>query len=362
MSADATSFDLRGYLIRTFLLATVGALAGEVIALWVEAQLLVPTTSSLVTALGGGALPLDVLSLLQGLPGLLRLAVESIFVPGMRLTLAGAELMLLLLAELLLIMLPVAIASLAFALQASRRISALQAAHDEERRRAEEQRNLVVADMAHDLRTPITSIVGLSQALADGMVTDQAQRQECLRTISSEASTVSDMVTLLLEYSQLDSTDFRLQLARVDLAELLRQVAAATYATAEREGMFLAAHVPEEPCWIQADATQLHRVCANLVANAIRHNPRGTTIGISLELRGDVALASVADTGVPLDQSLQELLRPFSRGDASRASEGFGLGLSVAKRICDMHGFGFTLRQPAGAYTKAFIVTCPLAE
>ena len=298
MSADATSFDLRGYLIRTFLLATVGALAGEVIALWVEAQLLVPATSSLVTALGGGALPLDVLSLLQGLPGLLRLAVESIFVPGMRLTLAGAELMLLLLAELLLIMLPVAIASLAFALQASRRISALQAAHDEERRRAEEQRNLVVADMAHD----------------------------------------------------------------VDLAELLRQVAAATYATAEREGMFLAAHVPEEPCWIQADATQLHRVCANLVANAIRHNPRGTTIGISLELRGDVALASVADTGVPLDQSLQELLRPFSRGDASRASEGFGLGLSVAKRICDMHGFGFTLRQPAGAYTKAFIVTCPLAE
>ena len=353
--------DLRGYLMRTFLVACACAALAEAAVFQVLDRLVAPAVAQLVGSLleGIGA-QATTTQLLAALPRLLMSFGLSFLSPAERPAPATSGILLLLLFMLALVIAPVAIAAFAYALLVDRKIKAVQATYDEERRQQERSRNLIIADLAHDLRTPITSIAGLSQALADGMVKEDEKRHEYLETIAQRAYGVSDMVTLLLEYTQLDSEGFRLNRARVDLAELLLEVAAQAYPDAEREGILVVADIPERPCPIYADDAQLRRVFSNLVTNAIRHNPRGTTIAVGLEVRSDLALASVADTGEPISESMAELLRPFSRGDASRSTQGFGLGLSVAKRISDMHGFGFALRQPAGAYTKSFVVSCPI--
>ena len=354
--------DLKGYLVKAFLITCALAALAEVVVFRVEDTLLAPVASALVSSVGSEVAQETALGLISSLPHLLaELFLGARGLAGALRPEADALVALLVLMQAL-VLLPIVVAAVVFAVLVDRRVRSVQEAYARERRREERERNLVVADLAHDLRTPITSIAALSQALADGVVTEPGRRQEYLRTISRKALAVGDMVSLLVEYAQLDSEGFHLERRRCDLAELLLEVAAGAYADAEREGVLVVADVPDRPCPILADPTQLARVFSNLVANAVRHNPRGTTVAVSLERRGAVALASVADTGVPLPEPASELLRPFSRGDSSRSTKGFGLGLSVAKRISDKHGFGFALRPPAGAYTTAFVVSCPVLE
>ncbi len=354
--------DLKGYLVKAFLVTCALTALAEVAVFQVEDRLLAPVASALVSSVGSEVAQKSALGLISRLPRLLAELVLGSQGPADALRPEADGLVALLLLMQALALLPIVVAAVVFAFLVDGRVRAVQEAFARERRREEQERNLVVADLAHDLRTPVTSITALSQALADDVVSEPERRREYLRTISHKALAVGDMVNLLVEYAQLDSEGFRLERRRCDLAELLLEVAAEAYADAEREGVLVVADVPERPCPILADPTQLTRVFSNLVANAVRHNPCGTTVAVSLERRGTVALASVADTGTPLPEPTSELLRPFSRGDSSRSTKGFGLGLSVAKRISDKHGFGFALRQPAGAYTKAFVVSCPILE
>lgn len=357
--AERDPYDLRVYLTRAFLLVALCVVVGELAVMWLEGAFLAPTLAGYVGSLASDLTSASPLELAALLPRALLALAQSALVPG---TAVGTTAVALLLAALMvaLALLPLLAGALAFGLVVNRRVGEAQRRRDEERRETERQRNLVVADMAHDLRTPVTSIVGLSQALADGMVGDPADQRRALEAIGSKAREVSDLAGLLLDYTQLDSQGFDLHPARLDLAQLLLQVAAAAYTDAEAAGMVLEARVGEEPCWVVADGRQLGRVFANLVANAIRHNRPGTTVCVSLTRRTGLAVASVADDGAEISTPPDELFRPFSRGDAARGEGGgHGLGLSIAKRVCDMHGFGIALVQPYGMWTKAFVVTCP---
>ena len=106
---------------------------------------------------------------------------------------------------------------------------------------------------------------------------------------------------------------------------------------------------------------QLGRVVANLLTNAVRHNRTGIEIALLLVREAGVAYVIVADTGEPIAGDPTELFQPFSRGDAARSSSGgSGLGLSICKRVADLHGYDLTLVQPYGRFTKAFALRCPV--
>lgn len=253
---------------------------------------------------------------------------------------------------------PVMLGALAFARMTERRIAAEQEARNAERAQYFRRRNLMISDMAHDLRTPVMGISGLAQALADGMVPDEVTRQRYLRSITAKADKMADLVNVLFDFVQLDSEGFRLDRKNVDLPQLLLREAAAAYTDVEDAGMELRVEVPEDPLTVFADERQLGRVVANLIANAVRHNGSGTVITLALGRRAGVADVVVADTGAPITQDVRELFEPFARGDAARSGGGSGLGLSIAKTVVDMHGYQLHLVQPYGTYTKAFVVTC----
>lgn len=352
--------ELRVYLTRTFLLALLGVLAAEFVVAWFESVFLAPQLELFVAYVTGEAQQLGATGLLTLFGQVVDAFAQAIREPDLA---QGSTLgmgVVTFVVAVALAMAPIVVGSGIFGVLAGRGVDQLQRRRDEERQHAARVRNLMVSDMAHDLRTPVTAIGGLSQALLDGVVPPDEQRG-CLEAINAKADAMGDLVTLLLEYSQLDSEGFELHKEKVDLSQLLLRACAAAYTDAERAGMRLVASVPEDPCPIEADERQLARVFANLIANAIRHNSPGATIAVALVRRPGVAIACVADTGAPIGTPTEELFRPFSRGDAARGADGgYGLGLSICKRICDVHGFGLELRQPYGTYAKAFVVTVPV--
>ena len=255
---------------------------------------------------------------------------------------------------------PIAAGAFAFARLVRGRLSAELEAAEAERRQYYAQRNLMLSDMAHDLRTPVMGISGLARALEDGMVEDEATKQRYLHSIVAKSDKMGDLATMLFDYIKLESKGFSLDRAPVDLSQLLLNEAAALYTDAEDAGMELAVEVAEDPTPIWADEPQMKRVVSNLVANAIRHNPTGTCITLALVRRAGIAEIIVADTGTPIEGDPNALFEPFARGDESRASGGNGLGLSIAKTIVDMHGYSIALHQPYGRFTKAFVIGCTI--
>lgn len=231
-------------------------------------------------------------------------------------------------------------------------------ARDDELRHAYERRNLMISDIAHDLRTPVMGIAGISQAITDGLVADPAEQRRLLGSVRAKAHKLADLSTMLFDFVKLESEGFEVARRHIDLPQLMLREAASAFADAEEAGMTLMVDVPEDAVIVDADETQLGRLVANLLANAVRHNPAGTTIELALGRRAGVADIIVADTGVAIEQDVDELLEPFSRGDAARSGGGSGLGLSIVKGIADMHGYQIELRQPYAHFTKAFVVTC----
>ena len=196
----------------------------------------------------------------------------------------------------------------------------------------------------------------------DDMVPPES-RQEYYRGIISKSGKMGELITLLLDYVKLDSQGFALQREKTDLTRLVLEETADFYPAAEEAGMEVDADIPEEACMIEADRKQLGRVIANLLINAVRHNPPGTGIFVSVSRRPGIAAVIIADNGSPIEGDPEQLFQPFTRGDPARSpGGGSGLGLSIADRIARMHGYKLELVQPYRDYTKAFVLTCLTEE
>lgn len=235
---------------------------------------------------------------------------------------------------------------------------------EEMRREYERKRNLMLSDIAHDLRTPITTISGYSKALKDGMVTEEEKIEEYLDAIESKSERMSELINLLFDYVKMDSAGFSLKMEKVNLTELLRENAALLYPDVEEKGMEFEILIPEETCMVELDKLQVSRVIANLIGNAIRHNESGTAISFQMLKEKDEVRIVVADDGEAIEDYVAEhIFEPFMVGDASRMTKGgSGLGLSIVKRIVDMHGWEITLQQNGPKYKKAFIIKLILQE
>lgn len=229
-------------------------------------------------------------------------------------------------------------------------------------REYERRRNLMLSDIAHDLRTPITTIAGYSKALNDGMVTDEEKYKEYLEAIENKSERMSDLITLLFDYVKLGSEGFKLNMEKVDLCELMRENAALLYSDVEEKGMELVVDIPEEPCVVKADALQFSRVITNIIANAIRHNESGTEITLELNPAPDKAEIVISDNGELIEEEIAaHIFEPFAVGDRSRRTKGGnGLGLSIARKIVEMHGWRLNLYQNQRGYKKAFIININL--
>ncbi len=272
-------------------------------------------------------------------------------------TVQGILLLLIIFAMIVLILTPYAIAAVYFTVIVSKEVHKITEHEKEIHERYDKGRNLMLSDIAHDLRTPITTVAGYAKAIQDGMITDPEKLNEYLTVIQTKSMRLNELINLLFEYVKLDSEGFSLDKKPVNIIELLRENAALMYTDVEDAGMHLNIELPEEEWEISADKIQISRVITNLLTNAIRHNEPGTDILVAAECEAGCVCVVVADNGKPIPPVVAEhLFEPFAVGDESRNSRGgSGLGLSIAAKIVSMHGWRLELKEYPG-YTKAFIM------
>lgn len=262
-------------------------------------------------------------------------------------------------AALILYVIPYVVGIVVYSFIVAHKVEEIRKYDKEQREQFTKKRNLLLSDIAHDLKTPITTISGYAQALSDGMVETPEKQQEYLHTIQAKSMQMNRLINVLFDYVKLDSEGFELKTEKVNLSEFLREISAEMYTDIEEAGMELAVQLPLGKYEVMADKSQLARAVINLLSNAVKHNPKGTLIQVSL---AGCQTLRIADTGNKIDESLAEhLFEPFVMGDESRSSRaGSGLGLSIAAKIAEMHGGKLRLEQPAEKpYTKAFYMELP---
>ena len=235
----------------------------------------------------------------------------------------------------------------------------LEQVEKEKREEYEKRRNLLLSDVAHDLKTPMTTVTGYASALVDGKVEEENQQQEYLQVIYNKSMQMSGLITLLFEYVKLDSEGFKLKKSKSDIPEILRESVAALYTDFEKKDMEIEIDIPEISIYSVVDRIQFQRAITNLLNNAIKHNPPGTKTGITMKVNGDIIEIRVCDNGVLIPpETAKYVFDPFVMGDESRNSHGgSGLGLSIVQKIISMHGGTIQLQQDLqGEFKKAFVI------
>jgi len=211
-------------------------------------------------------------------------------------------------------------------------------------RAAEKSRRQLVAFVSHDLRTPLAGIRALSEAIADGVVSDDEVRTQA-KNIEQESIRLSEMVDDLFEMAKINAGAVNAPYERVALDEVVDDVLSTHRIAAERAGVALRVNLPARPVRVIGSDRALVRVLSNLVANAIAHTPAGGTVTLSIGADREGAWARVDDTGVGIDAA--DLPRVFDvayrgsnhrvpRADSSLPS-GSGLGLAIAAGLVRAH-------------------------
>ncbi len=221
-----------------------------------------------------------------------------------------------------------------------------------------------LANVSHDLKTPLTSIQGFAQALLDGTAEDPAVRRYAAQVIYDEAGRMHRLVLDLLELARFDAGTARLDLASVDLGALLAHlVQNFTPLSAEKKVRLELVQRDAVPA-VRADADRLARVFTNLLDNAIRHTPEGGVVTLRVRAAPEGVLVRVEDggPGIP-EHALPRLFERFYQVDASRSGRGergTGLGLAIAYEIVQAHGGSLSAaNRPEGG--AVFEVRLPLS-
>ena len=365
LATQSGKSNLAFYLISRFIIVMLIVTAAESAIVWLESITFVPLLRQFVTTAGDSQSleTTSVVALIRWAASLVQAMAQADYAQLGSLATRSAAVVILIV-MLIVLVAPVLIGAIVFSRLVLRKVRDLQAQRERELEQIERQRNQFITDVAHDLRTPVMAISGMAHALSDGLVKEEAMHDEYLRSICDKSDKMGELVTSVFDYTKLGSGSFTLQRETVDLPQLLLKEAAAAYTDIEDAGMHFSVHVPEDRCTVDADPLQLSRLVSNLIANAVKHNGPGTEIALILMRQAGAAFVMVADTGTPFDQDPSVLFQPFTQGDASRSSArgGSGLGLSICKRIADMHGFALSVAQPYGRFSKAFVLQCRVLD
>lgn len=218
-------------------------------------------------------------------------------------------------------------------------------------------RRQMTADIAHDLRTPLSVILGYSEALADGKLPGTAETYDAMHR---QAQHLSRLIEDLRTLSLADAGQLSLVLRPVEPRGLLEHTALAYLPAAEARGIQLTLEDADTPPII-VDPDRILQVLGNVVSNAIRHTPEGGQISLSAVAENDRVILRIRDSGPGIpSEDLPHIFDRFYRGDKARTSdEASGLGLAIARSLVEAHGGRITVENvPGGA---SFAIALPVA-
>jgi len=210
------------------------------------------------------------------------------------------------------------------------------------RRREEEmtrERSLLIANISHDLKTPVTSIKGYVDGIRDGIAASPEKQRQYLDTIYAKADTIDSMVNTLSEYSRAELSAYDLKFETGDVNEFLNTFIEDCRIETERRGAVLVNEVSRESAMARLDREKLSRAFTNIIDNAIKYGGDKPRLDVSSQLRDGGVYITFRDYGIGIaEEELDRVYDTFYRADASRSVSGSGLGLGIVKRIIERHG------------------------
>jgi len=229
-------------------------------------------------------------------------------------------------------------------------------------RRLETVRRDFIANISHELRTPVASLKVLAETLQEGAIDDPAVAKEFLSKITIETDRLTQMVNELSDLSRIESGEVSLNMEPIDVGELATRVVERLKAQADRAGLSLVVDIPQALPEALADKERTEQVLVNLLHNAVKFTSLGGKISLSAETKGGNILVSVADTGVGISaDDLPRIFERFYKADKARAGGGTGLGLAIAKHIVEAQG-GKIWAESTEGKGSTFVFTLPIAS
>ncbi|WP_442604450.1 HAMP domain-containing sensor histidine kinase [Paenibacillus sp. KN14-4R] len=217
----------------------------------------------------------------------------------------------------------------------------------EEERNAEKTKNELITGVSHDLRTPLTSILGYLELIETDRYKDEVELRYYTKIAYEKSKNLKNLIDHLFEYTSLRGEVLQLQMKKVNIIGFLKQLAEEFNPQLEKEGMSYRLMAKEESLFVQADGHQLMRAYENIISNAIRHGSGGVYLDIHISKDQDEVVVKVINYGETiLERDLPYLFDRFYRADRSRSSQngGTGLGLAITKSIIELHGGHITAR------------------
>ena len=203
----------------------------------------------------------------------------------------------------------------------------------------EQTRREFVANVSHELHSPMTSIQGLLQGMLDGTI-PPAEHRQYMQVVLEETQRLSKLVGTLLNLSRMESSETQLAWSDFDIHEMIRRVIIANMRALDEKQMELTLSFEDEPLYVHADAEQIEQVLINLVSNAIKYTPEGGQISITTVQDKALTRVTVQDNGPGVSpEDAPFIFDRFYKADKSHTvGKGTGLGLAISKRILEKHG------------------------
>jgi len=203
----------------------------------------------------------------------------------------------------------------------------------------EDTRRAFLANVSHDMRSPLTSINGFVSALLDGAVPPEKERHY-LKLVKDSAERMLKLIEDLLDIARIEAGQFRIEKVRFNLTERIRQTAA------RMEPLFKQYHIgiqmedSGEDVYVRADPDRIDQVMTNLLQNAAHHSPPGSEVRVTVARTSETVTITVSDSGSGMtEEELSRMWDRFYKGDKARSKKtGAGIGLSIVKHILDLHG------------------------
>jgi two-component system sensor histidine kinase KdpD len=228
------------------------------------------------------------------------------------------------------------------------------------RMESERLRNSLLAALSHDLRTPLTVLVGLAESLARSQPKLSSAQLETAQSIQDEAHRMSTLVSNLLDMARIESGEVTLNLQWQPLEEVVGAALEAARGMLQRHSVVV--QLPRDLPLVKFDAVLIERVLVNLFENVSKYTPPGSTVTLSAQVIGDQLSVSVADNGPGLPAGREEaVFQKFTRGERESSTPGVGLGLAICRAIIESHQGKITAApRPGGG--AIFTFTLPLGH
>ena len=230
--------------------------------------------------------------------------------------------------------------------------------------KTEQQRREFIANISHELKTPMTTIAGYADGILDGVISPEEERQY-LSIISAESRRLARLVRRMLDVSQLQSMDLIKQKVPFDLSESMRRVLVSMEKKITSRGLDVDVEIPEDPVIVLGDNDLLTQVVYNLLENAAKFASQGSTLFLGLEKKGEKAVVTVRNTGATIPpEELPLLFERFHKSDKSRSEDkdGVGLGLYIVRTILEQHHEKITAESENGVTTFSFTIQLAAEE